>query len=108
MEKEWKIVIILFIIVAIIAVVFFLLIKFEVIKPKSPSDPNCVSNNICYFKSTNISCTSNYDCDSKQLFSLHALCDLSTSKCKEFTDRRVISKEECSQKGGKWDSDVSC
>jgi hypothetical protein len=108
MEKEWKIIIILFVLIAIIAAIFVLLIKFEIIKPKSPPDPNCVSNNICYFKSRNILCTSNYDCDSKQLSSLHASCDLSTSKCEEFTDRRIITREECLEKGGKWDSDISC
>jgi hypothetical protein len=107
MEREWKIVMILFALVAAIALIFFLLVKFEVIKT-NPQDPNCNQENICYFNSKNIPCNSNYDCDSKQILSLHTSCDLSVGKCAEFTDRGITSKEECSEKGGKWGLEANC
>ncbi|HPD81984.1 MAG TPA: hypothetical protein PK357_02695 [Candidatus Pacearchaeota archaeon] len=107
MEKGWKIVLILFVLLAAIGITIFLLIKFEVIKGKQ-INPDCMATNICYFTSMNVQCNSNYDCDSKQLSSLHSFCDLSKEKCAEFTDRRITSKEECSQKGGKWGLSENC
>jgi hypothetical protein len=107
MEKSWKIVLILFALIVAFAILLFLLVKFDVIKNKS-GDQTCISQDICYFSSTNIPCNFNYDCDSKQLLSLHASCDLSTGKCVEFTDRRITSKEECLEKEGKWGSEGNC
>lgn len=107
MEKGWKIVIMLFVLLVVIGVIMFLLIKFEIIKGKQ-NNPDCIATNICYFTSMNIQCNSNYDCDSRQFPSLHAFCDLTKEKCAEFTDRRINTKEECSQKGGKWGLDENC